>query len=343
MAGLPEPVLAVGLAATGVLLAGPLSAALARAGWPARAPRAALVLWQAMCLGAGLSLIGVGLVLAVAPLGPNLFEALVAGWQQLTAGEPFAGMRTWQVACAVVAVVCAALLVASLVRSAVVAGRRRRAHRAILDLLTSQPSGENAALVGVRVLDHKSAVAYTLPGWHSRVVLTAGMVELLTPQELSAVVEHERAHLRSRHDLLMLPFHAWSAALGFVPGVRQARQAVGELAEMLADDIATSGSANSDRATSHRATSDRATSDRATSRAEPRVLAAALAKVALDGIPDRPVPGAEGTPVAGGAVAARVRRLLEPRPLPVPAVAAVYLVAGLLVALPTIVLLIGWR
>ena len=95
-----------------------------------------------------------------------------------------------------------------------------------------------ALLADVRVLDHPSPVAYSLPGWHSRVVLSAGMLELLEPDELAAVLEHERAHLRTRHDLMLLPFQAWVEALGAVPGVRMARQSVAELAEMLADDVA---------------------------------------------------------------------------------------------------------
>ena len=48
----------LGLIAVAVVLAGPVPLALARAAWPARSPRAALVLWQAVGLGGGLAKIG---------------------------------------------------------------------------------------------------------------------------------------------------------------------------------------------------------------------------------------------------------------------------------------------
>ena len=54
------PVLATGLAVAAVLLAAPVSALLAKSQWTRRAPRASLVLWQAVCLAAGVCLVGAG-------------------------------------------------------------------------------------------------------------------------------------------------------------------------------------------------------------------------------------------------------------------------------------------
>ena len=45
-------------------LVGPVPAALARASWPLRAPRAALVLWQAIALAAVLSAFSAGIAIA---------------------------------------------------------------------------------------------------------------------------------------------------------------------------------------------------------------------------------------------------------------------------------------
>lgn len=64
------------------------------------------------------------------------------------------------------------------------------------------------------------------------------MLDLLTPEELRAVVAHERAHARGRHDLVLLPFVALRAAVPWVRAVRTAREAVPVLLEMLADDRA---------------------------------------------------------------------------------------------------------
>ncbi len=242
--GLPAPVLTVGLATAGVLLAGPLSVALAGARWTRRTPRAALVLWQAMCLGAGLSVIGAVLVPAVSGLGDNMVEALWHGWRRLWSGRLFHELAGWQVGALVVAAGITALLLGVLVHCLLLAVQRRRSHRSLVDLLSESAEDRTtdarrrALLADVRVLDHPSPVAYSLPGWHSRVVLSAGMLDLLEPDELAAVLEHERAHLRTRHDLMILPFQAWVEALGAVPGVRMARQSVAELAEMLADDVA---------------------------------------------------------------------------------------------------------
>ena len=332
--GLPAPVLTVGLATAGVLLAGPLSVALARAGWTRRTPRAALVLWQAMCLGAGLSVIGAVLVPAVYPLGDNIIESLWNGWRQLWDGRLVHELAGWQMCCLVVAATITAVLLGVLVHCLLLAVQRRRSHRSLVDLLSASAKDRatdarrKSLLADVRVLDHPSPVAYSLPGWHSRVVLSAGLLDLLNPDELAAVLEHERAHLRTRHDLMLLPFQAWVEALGAVPGVRMARQSVAELAEMLADDVA-----------ARRTRGD--------------VLAAALAKVTLAcanrreaGDPGRPLTGAVSTgsgAVATTTVTARVTRLVRPAPLPGVVTVGVYLLSALLLIVPTGVLLLGWR
>lgn len=376
-AGTTVPALVAVLLVAALVLTSPLSAWLARAGWTARAPRASLVLWQAVCLTAGLALVGAGVVVAVAPLGPDLVSGLRAGLGNLLAGDPWRGLTRWQVAAGVTAAVIAGALLAVLLWCAVLTVRRRRAHREVLDLLTDRVveppgatragSGEplsgaegthsrdhsdagsrrqadsvrsgireprreeplDAAIPpGVRIIDSGMAVAYTLPGRHSRVVLSAGLIALLSPAELRAVMEHERAHLRARHDLLALPFTAWAASLGAIPGVRQARASVAALTEMLADDVAAGRAPRSD-------------------------LAAALAKVALAGSesgPTQPAPapaptagrGVPSTRVSDLVVTRRVRRLLDPDPLPRGAVAALYLAAAALVTAPTVALLVGW-
>src|SRR6476660_9739832 len=54
-----------------LLLAGPVPALLSRATWPYRAPRAALVLWQAIALAAVLSAFSSGLAIATELLVPG--------------------------------------------------------------------------------------------------------------------------------------------------------------------------------------------------------------------------------------------------------------------------------
>lgn len=280
------------------------------------------MLWQAVCLAAGISVVGAGTVLAVSPLGTNALTALGVFFRDLLDGHPLADMTGGGVVAGTLATAAALILFGVLLRSLVFTVQRRHAHRMLLDLLTGDvPASRHEIgdlLTGVRILDHSAAVAYTLPGWHSRVVLSAGLLDLLDRQELAAVIDHERAHIRSRHDLLVLPFQAWATTLGWLPGVRQAGESVAELTEMLADDWAAR-------------------------RAGSKVLAKALATVALAGIPGLPAPqGSQTPPVSSRAVTGRVDRLIEPSPLPAFATAAVYLGAALVLAAPLTLMLLGW-
>jgi Zn-dependent protease with chaperone function len=289
----------------GVLLAEPVPRLLARAGWPERAPRPALVLWQAIGLAAGLAAIGAGVVYGVAPLGDSmpagLWALAVHGWH----GRPFAGLGAGRVVALLAAAALALRLLGVLVLSTARTLRERRRHRALVDLVgTPWPD-----LGGARVLDHPDAVAYCLPGLRSRVVLSAGVLTLLDADELAAVLAHERAHLAERHDLVVLPFVAWGAALPFVRGVRRAQAAVAGLVEMVADD-------------------------RARAVADPAALAAAIARLGYAGAPR----GALSA--TGSAVLTRVARLLDPPPpVPVWLPAAALAAAALLVLLPTALLL----
>src|SRR2546423_15466795 len=57
------------------------AALLAGAAWPVRAPRAALVLWQAIGLTSGTAAVTAGALVALAPLGPDPRAALAALWR----------------------------------------------------------------------------------------------------------------------------------------------------------------------------------------------------------------------------------------------------------------------
>ena len=321
-AGIPVWCYAVGLTVVGLLLTAPVSFALARASWTRRAPRPALVLWQAVCLAAGFSVVAVSLKKKIKALGSSILGAAQAWFAALFAGT--LQTPTWRLLCGLAAATITAVLLFVLARTAALTVHRRRAHRQVLDVLTrptvrSGVGGRLGTSQELRILDHRAAIAYTLPGWHSRVVLSAGLVALLTDAELSAVIEHERAHLRARHDLLVLPFQAWAVALGWVPGVRPAGASVAELTEMLADDVAAARTSRS-------------------------ALASALAKVALSGpAPTPPDRLADAPAIAATAVTDRVRRLLHPHPLSGWETAMVSAVSILLMAIPASVLLLRWN
>jgi Zn-dependent protease with chaperone function len=299
------------LIALAVLLAWPAPIALARARWTARAPAAALVLWQAVGLSGGLSILGAGLTLAVSGLHRSWAAGLAALPGAVTGSGP-AGPGPLGWAGLVLAAVAGAWLAGVAVACTARVLARTRRHRRGLDLIARDTelgdaelgAGTLPAAQPVSLLGHPAAAAYTVPGVRPRIVLSQGTLDLLSPRQLGAVLSHELAHARGRHDLVILPFRAWAQTLWFLPAARQALAAVGLLTEMLADDAAVRGHGR-----------------------EP-VLAALRA---LDGA---------GPPGAGaGARAARLDGDTSRAALPRPAAAAICTAAVVLVCLPPGILL----
>jgi Zn-dependent protease with chaperone function len=91
---------------------------------------------------------------------------------------------------------------------------------------------------GLRVLDVDQPLAYCLPGVRSRVVVSQGALTALADNEVTAILSHERAHLRARHDLVLEMFTAVHAAFPRFVRSANALDAVRLLIEMLADDAA---------------------------------------------------------------------------------------------------------
>ena len=224
-----------------VLLAGPAPALLARATWPLRAPRAAMVLWQAIALAAALSAFSAGIAIATRLLMPGPDGRPTAGVMGA------AGRLGWPLWTAYIAVFALTLLVGARLAIAVlrlaIANRRRRAHhRMVVDLVGV---GHDAALAqpcartrDLRVLDIAQPLAYCLPGVRSRVVVSEGALTTLADAEVTAILSHERAHLRARHDLVLEAFTAVHAAFPRLVRSANALRAVQLLVELLADDAA---------------------------------------------------------------------------------------------------------
>nr|BFE78379.1 hypothetical protein GCM10020093_009800 [Planobispora longispora] len=68
--------------------------------------------------------------------------------------------------------------------------------------------------------------------------MTTGTLERLDALQVAAVLEHERAHLRHRHHLLLAVVDALGTALPWSRTVRRARAELPALVEMAADDAA---------------------------------------------------------------------------------------------------------
>jgi Zn-dependent protease with chaperone function len=310
------------------------ASALVHARWPRRSPAAAILLWQALGLAAGLAAVGTLIGLAapdsdggVVRAAFNGFGAGVGGASGVRPGGGVSGVRggafglrgggalgappVLLVALRLICLAAGLALLASLcwvlVASSAAALQARRRQRALLTLLAHG----DPKVPGALVVDYPTAAAYCLPGLRSQIVVSVGTLELLGRGELAAVLAHERAHLRERHDLVLLPFTALRRAFPRSATCTDAHRAVALLVEMLADDRAL--------------------------RARPaRELVSALVRFGTAGVGQAPT-GALA--VGEGEVAARVARLLQPvRPLPAVAITGICLASALLVAVPVTLL-----
>ena len=144
-----------------------------------------------------------------------------------------------RLACLAAGLALLALLCWVLLAASVAALQARRRQRALLTLLAHG----DPKVPGALVVDYPSAAAYCLPGLRSRsrIVVSVGALELLGRGELAAVLAHERAHLRERHDLVLLPFTALRRAFPRSATCTGAHRSVALLIEMLADDRALRG------------------------------------------------------------------------------------------------------
>jgi beta-lactamase regulating signal transducer with metallopeptidase domain len=309
-----SPVLILASFAVGII---PAAAGLAAAGWPCRSPAAAILLWQALGLGWGLAAVGALAGLGAAPggfgvAGGALAMAASAARDMASGAAPPGLIAVLRLLClaagtGLLFLLCWVLLAAS---AAVLRARRRQ--RMLLSLLAHG----DPKVPGALVIDYPAAAAYCVPGLRSRIVISAGALALLDQAELAAVLAHERAHLRERHDLVLLPFTALRRAFPRSASARRAHAAVALLVEMLADD-------------------------HALKQRPARELVTALIRVGTSGPESTPNGALAAGGTQDGEVAARVARLLEPAPgLSASSLALVCAAAALLVAVPAALLVL---
>ncbi|WP_205302621.1 M56 family metallopeptidase [Nonomuraea montanisoli] len=271
-------VLAAGLTIYALVAAVALPRLLGRASWTGRAPRLAIMVWQAACVSVVVSVLSAVFVLAVpAPVVGHGLAELFAQCAEVLAEGP--GLTA---ATALVGVGVAGALVARLAwcAVAVLAGARaeRRRHAEALTLL-----GRHDGALDAIVVDFDERLAYCVPGRQGKAVITTAALRDLSPDETAAVLAHERAHLRGRHHLVLAFGETFARAFPGMPLFERGRAELARLVELLADDLA--------------------------ARRHPRVLiASALVRLATGRAP-------AFTLGAGGESAlARVRRLLAPAP-----------------------------
>ncbi len=78
----------------------------------------------------------------------------------------------------------------------------RHVRRVVVSTSIASEFGDEArATDGIVVVDSDDPDAFAVPSGGGAVVITTGLVEALSDNELRAVIEHERAHLRHRHSV----------------------------------------------------------------------------------------------------------------------------------------------
>ncbi|MEO8814572.1 MAG: M56 family metallopeptidase [Mycobacterium sp.] len=220
-----------------VLLVGPVPAVLAQSSWPLRAPRAAVVLWQAVAIAAVLSVFSAGIAIASRLLMPGPdgrpTTTIVGDIGRL-------GWPRWilYLTVFVLTLLLGVRLAVAVLLGAIATRQRRAQHRMLVDLVSIAPERTAPRTSGLRILEVRQPLAYCLPGMRSRVVLSAGTLTALTETEVAAVLGHECAHLRARHDLVLEAFTAAHTAFPRVVRSATALDAVRLLVELLADDAA---------------------------------------------------------------------------------------------------------
>lgn len=281
-------------------LLGPM--VLRRSPWPERSPRIGIAAWQALSASLVLTVLLAGVALAVPaiPWTTNLAELIRACAMALRKQYSTPGGAVVSATGAVAALMVLGRVAYCLARGLRDASRSRKRQLQALTMV-AQPHPDHNALI----VEHPAAAAYCLPGRGRQIVLTTAALAALDQDQLSAVLAHERAHLRGQHHLILAAADALQRAFPGVAAFREARNALGRLIEMLADDTA---AREGDRLT----------------------VATALVRLGEHAPTPAAALGAGGESALG-----RVRRLIAPaQPLGIKRTALATLATGALLALP---------
>ena len=211
---------------------------LGRAGWAVRAPLLGIgtYLAAAWSVVAALGLAGLTLAVRATALGGVLSQLIGACVLRLRDAYATPGGAT-------AAGLGLTLAGAVMARTAVTAVTHLRAVRqhALRHAQTARLVGHREPALGAVLVDHAQPAAYCVAGPHPTVILTTGALQALNPDQVDAVLTHERAHLAYRHHRLLAIARIGRQVLPFIPLMQDADKQITRLVEMHADDAATAG------------------------------------------------------------------------------------------------------
>ena len=150
----------------------------------------------------------------------------------VTSGHPLRGFGLKEVLGLSIALDLGILLIGGWIVAASSIWQRRHEQRALLDLIGTYDQADPS----LRLLLHDQPIAYYIPGSGGRVVLSRGTTQILSDDELAAVIAHEHGHGSGHHSSLLVPLQALSPFVWVLPYARFAPRAVGAYVEMAADD-----------------------------------------------------------------------------------------------------------
>lgn len=199
-------------------------------------PLTALIAWLASVVTVILTS-AFAMFLLVLPdhgFGPAVMATLHSCWHAVQHGTT----PSVETASGVFGILLLAGLLTRLVIVGVRSGRRRaqarQEHLEVLRMAGRREMGAHTTLW----LEHDSPLAFSLAGNPGVVVATEGLHHHLAPEQVEAVLTHERAHLDGHHHLLVVFGDVVGATMPFVPLFKRTAEAIRQLVEMAADAVA---------------------------------------------------------------------------------------------------------
>ncbi|MDN6400777.1 MAG: M56 family metallopeptidase [Brachybacterium sp.] len=204
-----------------------------------RAPRlasglllGALAVWSTAAVVLSVALAGL-------PSGPRLLAGSAADVCQrcLAAASPFSAAPV-ELPVPMAALLLLPLVGTVLMGAAAVRGLLRRARSIRAVLAEVRTSAVRTVLAGHRVLlvPDPTPLAFALPRRRGGIVVSHGLLDSLGADELSAVLEHEAAHLSQHHHALLAVLEAMVGPLRVIPLFDAVATTVPHLLEIAADD-----------------------------------------------------------------------------------------------------------
>ncbi len=188
-----------------------------------------------------LAVLAAGVVYGVTMLGGYLVMLAAAAFGHI----PMAALTPSQVAFGIVMVLLWGGVILAGLRALLLQYRRGRELARWVTGSAVEPSSQltmatvNAAVANVvlEVVDH-DAYAFTYGIWRPRIVVSTGLVETVTSEELVAVLHHEDSHVRNRDPLKVLALRTWAAAFFLLPVVGSLFDRILDRQELKADRAA---------------------------------------------------------------------------------------------------------